>query len=200
MAAPVCLQLYRLYSVLSLTLKLEHHSRENGWRVSGVGLTGVWVKFSIGIHYLHWAFPQWSDTRKCKNVIREVFFLRAWKRYVWKCWHCTKIFWNVKHWFSKYQLNNNKYLWGQLANLDQILYEAALGWGKGCIRFWDRLDQNFGFYGNRLLMGKTMSPPFLCCFLSDFFFKLAGNKDRHKISDEFEFRPDQTTPYKIRCP
>ena len=41
------------------------------------------------------------------------------------------------------------YLWGQLANVDQILYEASLGWGKGCIRFWDRLDQNSGFHGNR---------------------------------------------------
>ena len=42
-----------------------------------------------------------------------------------------------------------EYLWGQLANLDQILYKASLGWGKGCIRFWDRLDQNSGFHGNR---------------------------------------------------
>ena len=33
-----------------------------------------------------------------------------------------------------------EYLWGQVANVDQILYEASLGWGKGCIRFWDRLD------------------------------------------------------------
>ena len=32
------------------------------------------------------------------------------------------------------------------------------------------------------------------------FFKFAGNKDRHKISDKFEFRPDWTTPYGIRCP
>ena len=42
-----------------------------------------------------------------------------------------------------------EYLWGQLANVDQILYEASLGWWKGCIRFWDRLDQNSGFQGNR---------------------------------------------------
>ena len=42
-----------------------------------------------------------------------------------------------------------EYLWGQLANVDQILYEASLGWMKGCIRFWDRLDQNSGFHGNR---------------------------------------------------
>ena len=44
-----------------------------------------------------------------------------------------------------------EYLWSQLANLDQILCVASLGWGKGCIRFWDRLDQNSGFHGNRKL-------------------------------------------------
>ena len=42
-----------------------------------------------------------------------------------------------------------EYLWSQLATLDQILCVASLGWGKGCIRFWDRLDQNSGFHGNR---------------------------------------------------
>ena len=43
-----------------------------------------------------------------------------------------------------------EYLWSQLDNLDQILCVASLGWwGKGCIRFWGRLDQNSGFHGNR---------------------------------------------------
>ena len=41
------------------------------------------------------------------------------------------------------------YLWSQLANPDQILCVASLEWGKGCIRFWSRLDQNSGFHGNR---------------------------------------------------
>ena len=36
-----------------------------------------------------------------------------------------------------------------MANLDQILCVASLGWGKGCIRFWGRLDQNSGYHGNR---------------------------------------------------
>ena len=36
-----------------------------------------------------------------------------------------------------------------MANLDQILFVASLGWGKGSIRFWGRLDQNTGFHGNR---------------------------------------------------
>ena len=42
-----------------------------------------------------------------------------------------------------------EYLWGQLANLDQILCVASLGVGKGCIMFWGRLDKNSGFHGNR---------------------------------------------------
>ena len=42
-----------------------------------------------------------------------------------------------------------EYLWSQLAKLDQILCVASLGWGKGCVRFWGRLDQNSGFHGNR---------------------------------------------------
>ena len=42
-----------------------------------------------------------------------------------------------------------EYLWRQLANLDRILCVALLGCGKGCIRFWGRLDQNSGFHGNR---------------------------------------------------
>ena len=33
-----------------------------------------------------------------------------------------------------------EYLWGQLANLDQILCVASLRWGKGCFMFWGRLD------------------------------------------------------------
>ena len=42
-----------------------------------------------------------------------------------------------------------EYLWGQLANIDQILCVASLGVGKGCIMFWGRLDQNSGFHDNR---------------------------------------------------
>ena len=42
-----------------------------------------------------------------------------------------------------------EYLWGQLANLDQILCVASLGLGKSCIMFWSRLDQNSGVNGNR---------------------------------------------------
>ena len=42
-----------------------------------------------------------------------------------------------------------EYLWGQLANLDQILCVASVGVGKGCIKFWGKLDQSSGVHGNR---------------------------------------------------
>ena len=42
-----------------------------------------------------------------------------------------------------------EYLWGQLANLNQILCEASLEVLKGCIMSWDRLDENSGVHGNR---------------------------------------------------
>ena len=42
-----------------------------------------------------------------------------------------------------------EYLWSQLASLDHILCVPSLGWEKGWIRFWGRLDENSGFHGNR---------------------------------------------------
>ena len=51
-------------------------------------------------------------------------------------------------WVTKFHTFELEYLWSQLANLDLILCVASLGWGKGCIRFWGRLDQNSGFLGN----------------------------------------------------
>ena len=36
----------------------------------------------------------------------------------------------------------------QQADRNQILSEASLGWGKGCIRFWARSDRNSGVHGN----------------------------------------------------
>ena len=100
-----------------------------------------------------------------------------------------------------------EYLWGKLANqLDQILDETSLWRGKDCIRFWDRLDQNSGFHGNRkrplIYNGENDVSIFLCCFFDrsstnllvtrtyQIFNKLAGNQDRHKILEEVEFRPD----------
>ena len=67
-----------------------------------------------------------------------------------------------------------EYLWSQLANLDQILCLTSLGWGKGCIQFWGRFDQNSSFHGNRkpplTYNGKMKSPTFLSCFWSNPFY------------------------------
>ena len=106
------------------------------------------------------------------------------------------------HWMTKIYTSELENLWGQLANLDQILCVASLGVGKGCIMFWGRLDQNPGVHGNRnshwRIMGKMVSPSFLGCFWSDPFI-LAGDENRHKISDEIEFWPDRTTHYGVSC-
>ena len=45
-----------------------------------------------------------------------------------------------------------------------------------------------------------------CCLHANSFIldriiiKVAGNQDRHKISDEFDFRLDQTTHFGVTCP
>ena len=44
-----------------------------------------------------------------------------------------------------------------------------------------------------------------CCHLFSaafglILFILAGNENMHKISDKFEFQPDQTTDYRVSCP
>ena len=41
--------------------------------------------------------------------------------------------------WQKFHTFELEYLWSQLANLDQILYVASLGWGKGYINFWGRM-------------------------------------------------------------
>ena len=96
-----------------------------------------------------------------------------------------------------------EYLWSQLVNLDQILYVASLGWGKGCIRFWGRLDQNSGFNGNRkppLTYNGENGVHLFSVVFNPILFIHAGNEDMHKISDEFEFWPDRTTDYDCSCP
>ena len=87
-----------------------------------------------------------------------------------------------------------EYLWSQLANLDHIICVASLGWGKGCIMFWGRLDQNSGFHGNRkpllTYIGENDVSTFSRLFLIRSFLAHAGNKGMHKNSDKFKFRPD----------
>ena len=52
---------------------------------------------------------------------------------------------------------------------------------------------------HRLIIGKC------CLYASSFIFdwiiiKVADNQDRHKSSDSFDFRPDQTTHFGVTCP
>ena len=100
--------------------------------------------------------------------------------------------------WQKFHTFELEYLQSQLASLDQILCVASLGWGKGCMRFWGRVDENSGFHGNR-------KPPltyneendvstFSLLFLIRSFLYL------HKILDEFEFQPDRTTDYGVSYP
>ena len=71
--------------------------------------------------------------------------------------------------------------------------KAALGFGSDWIKTLVSMATESAHW---LTMGKNDGSSFSLLFLSDF----AGNEDKHKISDEFEFRPDRTTPYRVRCP
>ena len=109
-------------------------------------------------------------------------------------------------WIMKIYTFELEYLWGQLVNLDQILFVASLGVGKGCVMFWDRLDQNSGVHGNRkppplplTYNGEKWFPTFSQLLLIRFFLYLQVTKTC-TISDEFEFRPDRTTDYGVSCP
>ena len=77
-----------------------------------------------------------------------------------------------------------------------------MGWGKGCMRFWGRMDQSSVPWQHKapidLQWGKWCLHFFLVFY--PILFILAGNEDMHKISDEFEFRPDRTTDYGVSCP
>ena len=105
-------------------------------------------------------------------------------------------------WVTKISHFELEYLWIQLASLDQILCVASLGWGKGCLMFWGRLDQNSGVHGNRkpplTYNGENGVSTFSFAF-DPILFILAGNEDMHKISDKFGFRPDRTTDYWVSC-
>ena len=94
-----------------------------------------------------------------------------------------------------------EYLWGKLANLDQVLCVASLGVGKGCFEAdWIKTLVPIATESPHwLIMGKWCLHLFLVAF-DPILFILAGNQDTHKILDEFEFRPGRTTDYGVSCP
>ena len=69
--------------------------------------------------------------------------------------------------------------------------------------FWGRLDQNSGFHGNRkpplTYNGENDVSTSSRLLFYPILFILAGNENMHKISNELEFRPDQTTDSRVSC-
>ena len=92
----------------------------------------------------------------------------------------------------------------QLANLHQILYVSSVGWGIAAFRSGGRFHPNCDRHGNRKLPliynGENDVSTLMPSVLIRSVVKLAGNEDRHKIPDEFEIRPDRTTPFGVRGP
>ena len=99
--------------------------------------------------------------------------LKAWRSFISGRIRLLTLELLAREW-RKFYTFELEYLWGQLANLDQLLCVALLGVGKGCIMFWGRLDQNSGSMATEsphwLIMGKMVSPPFLSCFWSNPFY------------------------------
>ena len=64
--------------------------------------------------------------------------------------------------WRKFHTFELEYLWSQLANLDQILCVASLGWGKGCISFWGRLTlAHWTRVSHRCPLGYLLVGPFV---------------------------------------
>ena len=81
----------------------------------------------------------------------------------------------------------------------------------GIIGVGERLHKVLGQIGSKLWFPWKQKAPIdlkwgkWCLHLFSVVFDpilliLAGNEDMHKISDEFEFRPDRTTDYGVSCP
>ena len=92
-----------------------------------------------------------------------------------------------------------EYLWDQLASLYQIVCVASLGLGKG----WGKSACFEGDWIKTLVSMAAENPPLTYNGdngVSGFYpilFKLASNKDMHKISDKFKFWPDWTSYHEL---
>ena len=74
--------------------------------------------------------------------------------------------------------------------------KAALGFGPDRIRTLVSMATDSS---HRVIMGGK-SCGHSSAFIFYPIFILAGNKDNHKLSTEFEFRPDPTTDCGVSCP
>ena len=97
----------------------------------------------------------------------------------------------------------HEYLCNQLADRNEILSEASLGWGKASVGFDpDRIRTLVSMAtdsSHRVIMGKRRHHVFSIAF-DWILFILAGNDDMHKSLDEFEIWPNLTTDYGVSCP
>ena len=94
-----------------------------------------------------------------------------------------------------------EYLCGQMANHDQILYEASLGWDKMLLMVLGQIDQNAGFHGSRKRPLTYNGENDVSTFSLLFFIRSFANLQVTSISIKSrKFRPDRTTPYRVRCP
>ena len=89
----------------------------------------------------------------------------------------------------------HEYLCNQWADHNEIISEASLGWGKGCIRFKPDLIKTLVSMAtdssHSIIMEKIVLPLF-SAFFHPILFILAGNDDMHGSSEEFEIQPDPT--------
>ena len=106
--------------------------------------------------------------------------------------------------WRKFHTFELEYLWSQLTWSWSNFMCSIIGVGE-------RLHKVLGQIGSKLWFPWQQKSPvdlkwgkwYLHLFLVVFdpvLLILASNEDMHKISDEFEFRSDQTTDYGVSCP
>ena len=74
---------------------------------------------------------------------------------------------------------------------------------RTCIKAW--MCSNFGQIIRLTTEVAVLDHPenrcrhFFSVAIDQIHCKFVGNEDMHNISDEFEFRPDRTTDYGVKC-
>ena len=98
----------------------------------------------------------------------------------------------------------HEYLLDLWVDHNQILSEASLGWGIGCIRFLGQIGSELWFPWQQKapigLQWRKRCLHFFSAVNHPILFILAGNDHMHESSDEFEFRPARITGCGVSCP
>ena len=96
----------------------------------------------------------------------------------------------------------HEYFCNRLADWNEILSEASLGWWKGFNRFgpdWIRTLVSMAIDSSHSYNGENGVNTFSQMLLIGSFI-LAYNDDMHESLDEFEIWSDSTTDYGDSCP